>query len=130
MKKLEQIVNDIESLSAIELAELVKEIMNKFGIDQSALNVGTSASAGSSSDEVEEGNKLYKVVINEVKDADKIKFIKEVRSVLEIGLVEAKKVVETPEKPILLKQNLSKEDADKIKSIFSAQGLTVEVLAQ
>ena len=102
----EQILDGIAELSVIELSELLKEFEEKFGVTAAApAAVAAPAAAGG-------GEK-------------KIQVIKEVRALTNLGLKEAKDLVDGAPKPVL--EKVSKADADKAKAALEAAGATVEV---
>ena len=121
----EEFLTAIESMTVMELADLVKAIEEKFGVSAAApvaVVAGGAAPAAAAAEEKTE----FEVVLKEVDAAAKIKVIKAVREVVEgLGLKEAKDMVEAAPKTI--KEGVSKEDAEKIKKQFADVGATVEI---
>ena len=121
----EEFLTAIESMTVMELADLVKAIEEKFGVSAAApvaVVAGGAAPAAAAAEEKTE----FEVVLKEVDAAAKIKVIKAVREVVEgLGLKEAKDLVEAAPKTI--KEGVSKEDAEKIKKQFADVGATVEI---
>jgi large subunit ribosomal protein L7/L12 len=123
--KFADLIKTIEGLTALELAELVKELEERFGVSAAApvaVASGTPA-AGAAAGEEEKAN--YTVVLTNG-GSNKIGAIKAVREVLpDLGLVEAKEYVENP--PKTLKENVPTEEAKQIKEKLEAAGATVEL---
>jgi large subunit ribosomal protein L7/L12 len=122
----EQILDGIAELSVIELSELLKEFEEKFGVTAAAPTaVAAPAAAGGGADEADAEEKSdYDVVLTASGDK-KIQVIKEVRALTNLGLKEAKDLVDSAPKPVL--EKVSKADADKAKTALEAAGATVEV---
>ena len=120
----EEIISAIESMTIMELADLVKEMEEKFGVSASA-PVVVGAVAGGAPAEAAEEKTEFDVILKEV-GSEKIKVIKVVREVVSgLGLKEAKEMVESAPKTI--KEAVSKEEAEKIAEQFKAVGATVEI---
>ncbi|MDD3480644.1 MAG: 50S ribosomal protein L7/L12 [Patescibacteria group bacterium] len=115
----------IEGLSALELAELVKELEDRFGVSAAApVAVAGAPAAGGDAAEAEEKSS-YNVILKDG-GSNKIAAIKAVREVMpDLGLKEAKDLVDGAPKP--LKENVAKEDADTMKEKLEAAGATVEL---
>jgi len=126
MAKLEEVVKTIEELSVLELSELVKMLEEKFGVKAQAMMAGPMMpqAGGAAPAEEEEEKTSFSVVLTEV-GPNKIQVIKEVRAMTELGLKEAKELVESAPKPI--KENVSKEEAEEAKKKLEAQGAKVEI---
>jgi large subunit ribosomal protein L7/L12 len=123
----EQILGGIAELSVIELSELLKEFEVKFGVTAAApAAVAAPAAAGgdAGADEGVEEKSDYDVILTSGGEK-KIQVIKEVRSLTNLGLKEAKDLVDSAPKPVL--EKVSKADADKAKTALEAAGATVEV---
>jgi large subunit ribosomal protein L7/L12 len=122
----DQILDAIASMTVLEISELVKAMEEKFGVSAAAPVAVASAGAasGAAAEPVEEKTE-FTVVLKAFDDTKKIAVIKEVRAVTGLGLKEAKELVEGVPKP--LKENISKEEAAKIKDQVTAAGGTVEV---
>nr|YP_010728902.1 ribosomal protein L12 [Lithothamnion corallioides]WEA77049.1 ribosomal protein L12 [Lithothamnion corallioides] len=125
--KINSIIQDLKSLTLLEAAELIKEIEDTFGVDASISNAGMvvmdpGASPSSGSNDVEEKTE-FDVYLENVPTAKKIAILKVVRSLTSLGLKEAKDLVESA--PKVLKEAISKEDADDIKRKLEEAGATV-----
>jgi large subunit ribosomal protein L7/L12 len=123
----EEILETIASMTVLEVSELVKAMEEKFGVSAAApvaVAVAGAAPGGAPAAAVEEQTE-FTVVLKGFEDTKKIAVIKEVRAVTGLGLKEAKDLVEGAPKP--LKENVSKEEAAKIKDQITAAGGTVEV---
>lgn len=128
--KIEQLINDISGLTALELSQLTKALEEKFGVSGAVMSAGPAvaaagaAEAGAGEQKAEE-KAAFKV---ELIDAgpDKIKTIKAVRQVKkDLGLIEAKKLVE--EVPSLLASSATKDEAKTMKEVLEAAGAKVKV---
>jgi large subunit ribosomal protein L7/L12 len=119
MDKFQDIISKIESLTVVELAELVKAIEEKFGVSAAAPVVAAAgpAAAGETKD-------TFDVILKSGGDK-KIDAIKVVREVTSLGLKEAKDLVDGAPKPV--KEGVKKEEAEEIKKKFEAIGATVEI---
>jgi large subunit ribosomal protein L7/L12 len=121
----EQILDGIAELSVIELSELLKEFEEKFGVTAAApVAAAAPAAAGGGAEAAVEEKSDYDVILTGGGDK-KIQVIKEVRSLTNLGLKEAKDLVDGAPKPVL--EKVSKADADKAKAALEAAGATVEV---
>ena len=122
MEKIEKLIEEIEKLTVIELADLVKAIEEKFGVSAAAAVVAAGPAAGGAggADEKTEFN----VVLKDA-GATKIAVIKAVREATGLGLKEAKDLVDAAPKTI--KENMPKEDAEKLVEALKAAGATVEM---
>ena len=125
-EKVAQLIAAIKGMTVLELAELVKAVEEEFGVKAAAPVVAAAAGAAApqaAAAPVEEKT-TFNVVLKEV-GAQKLQVIKVVRSFTELGLKEAKDLVESAPKPV--KQGVPKEEADKIKKELEAVGATVEL---
>ena len=119
-----EIISAIESMTILELADLVKEMEEKFGVSAAAPVVAGGAVAGAPAEAAEEKTE-FDVILKEA-GAKKLNVIKVVREVVSgLGLKEAKDIVESAPKTI--KEAVSKEEAEGIKEKLTAVGATVEV---
>ncbi|MDE2998070.1 MAG: 50S ribosomal protein L7/L12 [Gemmatimonadota bacterium] len=120
------IIDEIEKLSVLELAELVKALEEKFGVSAQAMVAAPAAGAGAGGDgEAEEEEQTeFDVVLNDIGDK-KIQVIKVVRSVTSLGLKEAKELVDGA--PRSVKEGVSREEADQIKAELEEVGAVVEI---
>jgi len=118
------IITAIEGMTILELAELVKEMEEKFGVSAAA-PVAVAAGPVAGAAEAAEEKTEFDVVLTNA-GSEKIKVIKIVREVVSgLGLKEAKELVDGC--PKTLKEGVSKEDAEKIKAQFAEVGATVEI---
>ena len=122
MEKIEKLIEEIEKLTVIELADLVKAIEEKFGVSAAAAVVAAGPAAGGAAGADEKTE--FNVVLKDA-GATKIAVIKAVREATGLGLKEAKDLVDAAPKTI--KENMPKEDADKLVEALKAAGATVEV---
>jgi large subunit ribosomal protein L7/L12 len=118
----EDVLEFISNLSVLELSELVKEFEEKFGVSAQATVV--AAAPGAAGGEAEEEQTEFDVVLTSP-GAKKINVIKVVRAVTGLGLKEAKAAVE--ETPSVIKEGVSKEEAEELKKQFEEAGATVEL---
>lgn len=120
------IIDEIEKLSVLELAELVTALEDKFGVSAQAMVAAPAAGAGAVADgEAEEEEQTeFDVVLSAIGDK-KIQVIKVVRSVTSLGLKEAKELVDGA--PRSVKEGVSKEEADQIKAELEEVGAVVEI---
>jgi large subunit ribosomal protein L7/L12 len=123
---IDQLIEAISSMTVLEVSELVKALEEKFGVSAAApvAVAAVGAGAGAPAEPVEEKTE-FNVILKAYDAAKKIAVIKEVRAVTGLGLKEAKDLVEGTPKP--LKENISKEEAAKIKDQVTAAGGTVEI---
>ncbi|MGA2765704.1 MAG: 50S ribosomal protein L7/L12 [Spirochaetia bacterium] len=120
----EQILDAIAGMTVLEVSDLVKAMEEKFGVSAAApvaVAAAGPAAAGAAAEEKTE----FTVVLKSFDDAKKIPVIKEVRAITGLGLKEAKDLVEAGNKT--LKENISKDDAAKIKQQLEAAGAVVEI---
>jgi large subunit ribosomal protein L7/L12 len=118
----EQVIDYLSGMPVIELAGLIKDLENKWGVTAAAPVAVAAAPAGAAA-AVEEKT-AFDVVLADA-GANKINVIKEVRAVTGLGLAEAKALVEGAPKAV--KEGVSKEDAEKIKKALEAAGAKVQV---
>ena len=120
-----QIIEAIEQMNVLELAELVKELEEKFGVSAAApVAVAAAPAAAAAAGDAAEEKTEFDVVLKEV-GAEKIKVIKVVRELTGLGLKEAKELVDGA--PSTVKEGVSKEDADKMEAQLKEVGATVEI---
>ncbi len=121
----EEFISAIESMTVIELNDLVKALEEKFGVSAAApVAVAGVAAAGAAAAPAEEQTE-FDVILKDA-GSEKIKVIKAVREVVAgLGLKEAKEFVESCPKTI--KEAVPKAEAEKIKETFAAVGATVEI---
>ena len=121
-EKLEAIIKEIDELTVLELNELVKSLEEKYDVTAAApMAMAMAPAAGAAA--VEEKTEFTVVLIGT--GDKKIQVIKEVRAITQLGLKEAKALVDNPPKPI--KEDISKEEAEEIKAKIEAVGGAVEI---
>ena len=121
MEKIEKLIEEIDSLTVVELNDLVKAIEEKYGV--SAVAAAAPVAAGAAGEAAAEKSS-YDVVLTEAGD-QKIKVIKVVRDATGLGLKEAKDLVDGAPKTI--KEGASKEEAEELKAKFTEVGAVVEL---
>ncbi len=120
MANFEELISQIESLTVVELAELVHKLEEKFGISAAA-PVAAAAGAGAA---VADEKTSFNVVLK-TSGASKLNVIKVVREVTTLGLKEAKDLVDGAPKTV--KENVKKEEAEEIKKKIEEAGGTAEI---
>ena len=120
-EKTDKMLEEIDSLTVIELSELVKGIEEKYGV--SAAAVAAPVAGGAVAGAAEEKSS-FNVVLKEA-GANKIQVIKVVRDITGLGLKEAKDLVDGAPKTV--KEGASKEEAEDMKAKFEAAGAVVEL---
>lgn len=118
----EDFIKEIENMSVVDLHELVEAIKEKFGVT-GAVAVAQAAGGADGGGGAEEKSS-FNVVLKEV-GANKIAVIKEVKTILGLGLKEAKEIAETPDKAI--KEGVDKKEAEEIKAKLEAAGAKIEL---
>jgi large subunit ribosomal protein L7/L12 len=121
----EQILDAIASMSVLEVSELVKAMEEKFGVTAAAPVAIAAAGPAAAGPAAAEEKTEFNVILKSFDDSKKIPVIKEVRGITGLGLKEAKDLVEAGNKT--LKENVSKEEAAKIKQQLEAAGAVVEI---
>lgn len=120
----EDVIEFISNMSVLELSELISELEEKFGVSAAApvavAAVGAAGDAGAAAEEKTE----FDVVLTGAGD-QKIKVIKEVRAITSLGLKEAKALVEGVPAPV--KEGVTKDEAEEIKSQIEGVGGVVEI---
>lgn len=121
----EDVIDFISNMSVLELSGLIKELEEKFGVSAAApvAMAAVGGPAGEAAAPAEEKTE-FDAILASAGD-QKIKVIKEVRAITNLGLKEAKTLVEDAPQP--LKEGVSKEEAEDIKSKIEAVGGTVEI---
>ncbi len=122
MEKIEKIVEEVEKLSVIELADLVKAIEEKFGVSAAAAVVAAGPVAGGAA---AEEKTEFNVVLKDA-GATKIAVIKVVREATGLGLKEAKDLTDSA--PQTIKEGLNKEDAEKLVTALKEAGAMAEMV--
>ena len=116
----EQLVEHVSNMSVLDLANLVKELEEKFGVSAAPVAVAGGAAGGEAAEEKTE----FDVVLTDC-GAKKINVIKEIRGITGAGLKEAKEMAEGT--PSTIKEAVSKEEADEMKKKLEAAGAKVEL---
>jgi large subunit ribosomal protein L7/L12 len=123
MANLEQIVQDLSTLTVIEAAELAKMLEEKWGVS-AAVPVAMAGVAMAGAAEVAEVKDSFDVILATIGDK-KINVIKEVRAITGLGLKEAKDLVEGAPKPV--KEGVNKDEAEALKKKLEDAGASVEL---
>ncbi len=123
-EKIDEVLESIKNMTAIELAELSKKIQDEFGVSPMAAVAAAPAGGGAAGAETEEEQTEFDVVLNAAGDK-KIQVIKVVRELTSLGLKEAKALVDEAPKPV--KEALSKEEAEAAKAKLEEVGAQVEI---
>ena len=121
----EEIVESLKKKTLLEVSELVELIEETFGVTAAPLAVGAIGPAGGAGSAAETEEKTEFTVILKDFGKEKIKVIKEVRSITNLGLKEAKDLVESAPKDIV--KDVPKEEAEEVKKQLEAAGATVEM---
>ena len=122
-EKITNILEEIKTLTIVELADLVKAVEEEFGVSAAA-PVGVVAVAGGAAAPAAEEKTEFDVVLKSF-GAKKLDVIKAVREITGLGLKEAKELVEGA--PKTLKEGVAKEEAESIKAALTEAGATVEI---
>jgi len=123
MSKVQEIMTAVEGMTVLELADLVKQLEEKFGVSAAApMMMGAMAGAGAG--EAAEVKDEFDVILISAGEK-KIQVLKVLREVTGLGLKEAKDIVDTAPKPI--KEKIKKEEAEDIKKKLEAEGAKIEV---
>ncbi|MBU3958452.1 MAG: 50S ribosomal protein L7/L12 [Candidatus Omnitrophica bacterium] len=127
-EKMEDLIKSIEKMSVLDLSDLVKALEEKFDVKANmpmmAASVAGVAAAGAGAAVGQEEKTAFTVVLVSA-GLSKIAVIKEVRAITNLGLKEAKDLVDAAPKPV--KEGLSKEEAEEMKKKLEATGATVEL---
>jgi len=123
MANLEKIADDLSSLTVMEAADLSKLLEEKWGVSAAAPVAVAAAGPADADDAAEEKNE-FDVILASIGDK-KINVIKEVRALTQLGLKEAKDLVESAPAPI--KEGVQKQEAEEIKKKLEDAGATVEL---
>lgn len=123
--KMQDIIGSIETMSVLELAELVKALEEKFGVSAAApVMAAGAAGAGQGAGAAAEEKTSVTIVLKSA-GANKIQVIKEIRAITTLGLKEAKDLVDAAPKPV--KDNVPVKEAEAIKKTLEAAGAQVEL---
>ena len=122
--KLEDLIKSIETMSVLELSDLVKALEEKFGVSANMpMMAAPAAGAASGAPAAEEKSTFTVMLVSS--GANKIAVIKEVRTITSLGLKEAKDLVDAAPKAI--KEGVAKDEAAEMKKKLEAAGATVEL---
>jgi large subunit ribosomal protein L7/L12 len=125
MPKVEDILKILDDMTVLELSDLVKQCEEKYGVTASAPMVaGMMPGAAAGPAEEEEEQTAFTVMLTGA-GATKIAVIKEIRAITELGLKEAKELVDSAPKAV--KENIGKDEAEEIKKKLEGAGATVEL---
>ena len=122
-KEMDQFISYVENLTVLELSKLVKALEIRLGVTAAAPVAAAAAVAAAPAAAAEEKTEFSVILANF--GADKIKVIKEVRTITGLGLKEAKDLVEGAPKPV--KEGVTKDEAAKIKAQLEGAGAKVEL---
>ena len=126
-KKMKDVMDTVESMTVLELADLVKALEDKFGVTAAApvaVAAAGAGAAGAAGAAAAEEKSTFTVVLANA-GANKIGVIKELRTITSLGLKEAKDLVDGAPKTI--KEGATKDEADKIKKQLEAAGAKIEL---
>ena len=124
-KESKKIIEQVESMTVLELSKLVTALEDKFGVVAAApVAVAAAGVAASDADSGDSADATVSVVLTDVGDK-KIQVLKVVREITGLGLKEAKEIVDSAPKAI--KEDLSKEEAEEMKKKIEEQGAKVEI---
>lgn len=121
-KNAQEVIEMVEKMTVLELADLVKVMEDKFGVSAAA-PVAVAAAPAEAAPEEEEKS-VFNIVLKDA-GSNKIGVIKVVREITELGLKEAKDLVEAA--PQTVKEGVKKEDAEAFKAKFEEAGATIEL---
>lgn len=127
MTKVDEILETISSMTVLELSELLKAFEEKFGVTAAPIAAAVAApalAADAAGTPAEEEKTSFDVLLVEIGEK-KIQVIKEVRSLTNLGLKEAKELVDNAPKPVL--QGVGREEADKAAESLQAVGASIKV---
>ena len=119
-EKTDKMLEEIDSLTVVELAELVKGIEEKYGVTAAAVAAPAAGAAGEAAAEKSD----FTVVLKDA-GAQKIQVIKVIREITGLGLKEAKEIADGAPKTI--KEGVGKEEAEEMKAKFAEAGAVVEL---
>jgi len=123
MADIAKLVEDLSQLTVMEAAELAKALEEAWGVSAAAAVAVAPAGGGAAAEAVEEKTEFDVILTGD--GGKKIQVIKEVRAITQLGLTEAKTLVESAPTPI--KEGVNKAEAEEIKNKIEAAGGTVEV---
>jgi len=121
-EKITALIEEIKKLTVIELSDMVKELEEVFGVSAAAMAAPAAGAAGPAAAAEEQTE--FDVVMTSF-GAEKVKVIKEVRTITGLGLAEAKALVESV--PAKIKEGVSKDEANELKEKLAAAGAEIEI---
>jgi large subunit ribosomal protein L7/L12 len=122
-EKFKKLVDEIEKMTVMDLAELVKILEEKFGVSAAVAMAPVTTGTGAEA-EAKEEKTSFNVELKSVGE-QKVQVIKAVKEITGLGLKEAKDIVDGA--PKVIKENLKKEEAEEMKAKLEAAGATVEL---
>ena len=123
-EKVTALIEEIKALTVIELSDLVHALEEEFGVSAAAMAAPAAGGAANGAGAAAEEKTEFDVVMTSF-GAEKIKVIKEIRTITGLGLAEAKALVEGV--PAKVKEGISKDDAEALKTQLTEVGATVEI---
>lgn len=127
-EKLEKIISEVEKLTVLELADLVKALEEKFGVSAQPMVAAAPANNGAvaapAAEETGEVKTAFTVVLKDAGQS-KIQVIKVLREVVGLGLKEAKELTDTVPKPV--KENISQKEAEELRKKLEEAGAVIEI---
>ena len=123
-EKIEQIIAEVEQMTVLELADLVKALEEKFGVSASAPMAMMAAMPAAAEAAEEEEKTEFDVILQEA-GPKKIQTIKVVRQITSLGLKDAKSLVDSA--PSAVMEGVPKETAEEVKAKLEAEGAVVEI---
>ena len=121
--KIKDLIEEIKTLTVIELSDLVKELEEVFGVSAAAMAAPVAGGAAGPAAAAEEQTE-FTVTMTSF-GAEKVKVIKEVRTITGLGLAEAKALVEAV--PAKIKEGVNKDEANELKDKLTAAGAEIEI---
>ena|SRR5688572_31765492 len=123
MADINSLVDQLSELTVLEAADLAKALEEKWGVSAAAAVAAAPAGGGAAAEAVEEQTEFDVILVND--GGKKINVIKEVRAITQLGLGEAKALVEGAPKPV--KEGVNKAEAEELKKRLEEAGATVEL---
>ena len=123
MADIEKLVEELSKLTVLEAADLAKALEEKWGVSAAAAVAVAAPAAGAAAPAAEEQTEFDVILTGD--GGNKIAVIKEVRAITQLGLTEAKSLVESAPKAV--KEGVTKDEAEKIKAALEEQGAKVEI---
>ena len=124
MANIPELIETVKNMTVLELNDFVKALQEEFGVSAMAMAAPVAAGGGAAAAEEVEEKTSFDVILT-APGGEKIQVIKVVRQLTNLGLKEAKDLVDSAPSPI--KEGASKDDADKIKAELEAVGATIEI---